>query len=296
MANTTDNPTPEVPGNQAIPVIQDRLAENRSISYAQSFDSALKSTVIRSIEWMTGKLTILRLYRKFMRAGHGHDERFWGAVLDTLGIDITTPPEQFARIPKEGPLVVVGNHPHGLIDGIVFAYLLNQVRQDYKVLTRALLTNINEYAGSFMISVPFPHQEDAQERMIEMRAQSMAHLAEGGAIALFPSGVVASSETLFGPAVEQEWSVFTAKMIRKSGATVLPIRFPGANSRAYQIANKLSPTVRQGLLLHEIVHAANKPQGPIIGHPIAAEEAQDRLSDPRGFMAWLREHTLSLED
>ena len=115
-------------------------------------------------------------------------------------------------------------------------------------------------------------------------------------MALFPSGVVATSETYFGPAIEEEWNVFTAKMIRRSGAQVVPMKFPGQNSRAYQIANKLSPMLRQGLLLHEIVHSCNKPQDPIVGHPVLQSEIDARADDPRGFMAWLRALTLDLKD
>ena len=74
------------------------------------------------------------------------------------------------------------------------------------------------------------------------------------------------------------------------------MHFPGQNSRAYQIANKLSPILRQGLLLHEIVHSLNKPQGPVVGQPLDQEEVATWKDDPRGFMAWLRNHTLSLKD
>ena len=52
-------------------------------------------------------------------------------------------------------------------------------------------------------------------------------------------------------------------MILKSDAEVLPIYFSGQNSRWFQFANKISITIRQGLLLHEIVHAMNKEQAPI---------------------------------
>jgi putative hemolysin len=115
-------------------------------------------------------------------------------------------------------------------------------------------------------------------------------------IALFPSGVVASSETMFGPAIEQEWNVFTAKMIRRSGATVVPVFFPGSNSRLYQIANQISATLRQGLLLREIVVACRKPQAPVVGNPIDPTEIAARIKDPRLFMAWLREQTIALKD
>ena len=270
--------------------------DRSSLSYASTFDDPLKARMISAIEMLTGKLTILKLVRKFERSGAPTGQAFWRGALDTMGIDLTTPQAQLDRIPKEGPVVVVANQPHGMVDGMIFADLIGRVRPDYRILTRSLLTSIDEVAGSFMIPVPFPHDPDAQRKGVEMRASAMKHLKDGGVVALFPSGVVAASETWWGPAVEAEWNVFTAKMIRRSGSTVVPMKFPGQNSRAYQIANKVSPMLRQGLLLHEIVHACNKPQGPIVGHPIAQSEIQSRADDPRGFMAWLRAHTLSLKD
>jgi hypothetical protein len=75
----------------------------------------------------------------------------------------------------------------------------------------------------------------------------------------------------------------------------LPIFFPGQNSRLYHIADKISPTLRQGLLLHEITHALNKPQAPVIGRPIPHEESLKWAANPRGYLAWLRETTLALK-
>ena len=268
--------------------------DRRSLTYANSFDSPVKRAAIKTMEWMTGKVTILRRIRALERRGAPTGQAFWPATMEVMGIDLLTPREQLDRIPAEGPVVLVANHPHGLVDGMILADLIGRVRDDYRILTRSLLTGIDESAAGYMIPVPFPHQPDAQKKMIEMRQQAMDHLARGGLVALFPSGVVAASETMFGPAVEAEWNVFTAKMIRRSGAAVSPCYFPGSNSRLYQIGNRISPTLRQGLLLHEVVHAFDKPQAPVIGHAIPPAEAQARSAEPRAFVAWLRERTLSL--
>ncbi|WP_299027674.1 lysophospholipid acyltransferase family protein [uncultured Sulfitobacter sp.] len=268
--------------------------DRRSLSYASTFEDPWKSRVISVMELLTGKLKILRLVREFERRGAPTGQGFWRAALDTMGIDLTTPQSQLDLIPKEGPVIVVANHPHGMVDGMIFADLIGRVRPDYRILTRSLLTSIDEVAGSYMIPVPFPHDPDAQRKGVEMRANAMKHLKEGGVVALFPSGTVAASETWWGPAVEAEWNVFTAKMIRRSGAQVVPMKFPGQNSRAYQIANQISPMLRQGLLLHEIVHSCDKPQGPIVGAPIPQTEIDARADDPRSFMAWLRAQTLAL--
>lgn len=271
-----------------------KVYDRGSLTYSNTFDSPVKRNIIKTIEWCTGKVQIVRMIRKFERQEKVRGTGFWRAALDVMRIDLETPQEQLDNIPKDGPVVLVANHPHGMVDGMILADLIGRRRADYRILTRAFLTDIDEEAGSFLIPVPFPHEEDAQAKMVEMRRQAMAHLADGGLIALFPAGVVASSDTMFGPVIEDEWNVFTAKMIRKSGAQVVPLFFPGANSRWYQIANQLSPTLRQSLLLHEIVKACGKPQKPVVGKVIDEEEVSERIKEPRAFMAWLREKTLGL--
>lgn len=269
--------------------------DRRTLTYANSFDDAWTGFAIRAIEWMTGKLTILRMVNKFEKNNAKYrGQEFWRGALDTMGIDLLTPEEQLANIPKEGPVIVVANHPHGMVDGMIFADLIGRVRQDYRILTRSVLTGLDEAATSFMIPVPFPHDPDAQRKMVEMRANAMDFLAASGVVALFPSGVVMSSDSWWGPPIEREWNVFTAKLIRKSGARVVPLYYPGRNSRAYQIACQVSPILRQGLLLHEIVRSCNKPQAPVVGKPLTEEQMAPLQTDPRGFMAWLRQHTLDL--
>jgi putative hemolysin len=267
--------------------------DKRKLSYATTFPNPWKAGTIRGMEWLTGKVTLLRLIRRFERMGVPEGQAFWSGALDVMGIGLLTPAEEIARIPAKGPLVVVANHPHGLVDGMVLAELIGRVRTDYRILTRSLLTGVAEIAH-FLIPVPFPHEERALEKNLDMRRRAMEHLAGGGAIVLFPAGAVAAARTPFGPAVEAEWSPFTAKMIQRSGAAVLPVRFTGQNSRLYQLAALSSATLRQGLLLHEVVHALNRPQRPVIGTAFGPGELRTWPENPRLFMARLRERTLSL--
>ena len=274
----------------------ERAYDRRSLTYSNSFENPWTRMTVKAIEWMTGKFTIIRRVRQFEQMGNLAGQSFWPATMKVMGIDLGTPSHQLDRIPQTGPVVFVANHPHGLVDGMILADLIGRRRTDYRILSRALLTGLDEAAATYMIPVPFPHDPDAQEKMLHMRAQAMAHLERQGLIALFPSGAVATSATMWGPAVEGEWNVFTAKMIRTSGATIVPCFFTGSNSRWYQVANRISPILRQGLLLHEVVHSFDKPQAPIIGKPITPDQWQDRIGKPRDFMAWLRARALSLRD
>jgi putative hemolysin len=272
----------------------ERPYDMRRLSYAGTFKNPVKANTIRALEWLTAKITLLKLIRDFERTGAPVGAPFWPKAIRQMGITIQTPPEEIALIPKTGPLVVVSNHPSGLVDGMVLAEMVTRVRSDFKILTRSLLTGIPE-VEEFMIPVPFPHEDNARELGLQMRNETMAHLKAGGVIILFPAGKVAMSEGWWGPAVESEWNVFTHKIVKSSGATILPVYFPGQNSRAFLIANKISDTVRQGLLLYEIKRCLFKPTRPVIGAPIPAEELKKWEGNPRGFLAWLREHTLSLK-
>lgn len=271
-----------------------RSYDRRALTYSETFDSPLRRATIKSIEWCTGKIRIIRMLREFERRGQAPGLDFWRSALDVMGIDLITPQAEIDRIPKTGPVIVVANHPHGMVDGMIMADLLGRARPDYKILTRAFLTDIDAEAAQFLIPVPFPHEPDAQAKMVAMRKAAMAHLKAGGLVAVFPSGVVASSNSFFGPMIEDPWNLFTAKMIRLSGAHVVPLFFPGTNSRWYQIACQISPTLRQSLLIHEIVRACDKPQKPVVGPPFDAQELRDRLGDQRACMDWLRAQTLAL--
>ena len=267
--------------------------DRKKLSYANTFTNPVQRNTIKNLELLTGKLRLLRKVRQFEKMGIPVGQPFWKQALDLLGINLLTKQSEITKIPKKGSLVITANHPHGLVDGMVLAELIGKVRTDYKILTRSLLTGVKQI-DQFMIPVPFDHEENALKKSLEMRKSAMDHLENGGVVVIFPSGKVASSETMFGDVVEGDWNPFTAKLIQKSGANVVPIFFPGSNSRIYQIANQISATLRQGLLIYEVVHAMNKPQKPFVGSLIKQDEISVWKSDPRGFMRWLRERTLSL--
>ena len=267
--------------------------DRRKLSYANTFTNPFQRNTIKTLELLTGKLRLLRKVRQFEKMGIPFGQPFWSQALDLLGIELLTSESEISRIPKKGPLVIVANHPHGLVDGMVLAELIGNVRTDYKILTRSLLTGVKQI-DQFMIPVPFDHEENALQKSLQMRRLAMKHLENDGVLVLFPSGKVASSDTIFGSVVEGEWSPFTAKLIQKSNADVLPIFFPGSNSRMYQIANQISATLRQGLLIYEVVHAMNKPQKPVVGNLIKQDEISSWRRDPRGFMRWLRDTTIAL--
>ena len=106
------------------------------------------------------------------------------------------------------------------------------------------------------------------QKNLETRKEALSYLADGGAIGVFPGGTVSTSARLFSTPLDPGWRSFTAKMIAKSGATVVPIYFEGANSRLFQIASRIHQNLRVALMINEFRRRTDAPVRVTIGAPI----------------------------
>ncbi|MEM0977065.1 MAG: lysophospholipid acyltransferase family protein [Pseudomonadota bacterium] len=269
------------------------LYDKSELTYANSFPQWHKRFFIKAVEWMTARIFLYRRMKRF-EGNRSVGHQFWKDVLDEMGIELLTPEVDYERIPKTGPVIIVSNHPHGLVDGLVMGCMLSKVRDDFQILTRALLVGVERVEPN-LIPVAFPHEEDSVRQNVEARARAMRAVKEGGCVALFPAGTVSTSDTWFGEPKERAWATFTAKMILQSGATVVPVYFTGSNTRLFHIANRISDMLRQSLLLYEIKAAFNKKQTPVIGHAVDPKIIQSFSKDREGLMAYLRAETLKLK-
>lgn len=273
--------------------------DTSTLSFAESGAGPLSAQVIRTVEWLTGKIRLLRIAKDFDKTGRKFETTIWEKVLELLEVDLQVTEEAIKKIPATGPVVVVANHPFGFVDGLVLTNLVCKVREDLKLLTRSFFATVPEIEFN-MVPVAFPHDPDSQRKNVRMRQEIMEHLGNDGIVILFPAGRVATTrsfgDAFFGEAEEHSWNPFTAKMILKSRARVVPVYFPGQNGRAYQIAQTFSPTLRQSLMMHEIARSIGKKQVPVVGDPIEREFIDAWSGTQSEFMAHLRAHTLSLKD
>jgi putative hemolysin len=248
-------------------------------SYATASDPPLKRGLIRLVEKATGQPKLKRMYvhnQRFPRAG----ETFFEAAVRSLELDVRHDAHALAAVPKTGPVVFVANHPYGVLDGIVMAWLVSQARPDFVVLTHIVLTRAPEAAG-FILPVDFSGTEEAERTNLASRAAARAHLAKGGAVVVFPAGAISTTPDKLGlkPAVDGRWQPFASQLIQRSKATVIPIWFGGQNSRLFQIASHLSQTLRLSLVFHEVKARIGATLPVAIGAPIpfaSIAEIRDR--------------------
>ena len=267
--------------------------EETVFSYADANTPPVKRGIIRLVEAATGQRHLKRIYLANRR--HPVDgESFWQATVRALALDVHYDENALARIPRSGPVVVVANHPYGVLDGIVISWLMQKIRADFLVLSHSTLLQAPE-VRKFVLPIDFSGTAEAQEINLESRAAARRHLGAGGCIVVFPAGAISTAPDRLGrrPAVDGRWQPFTAQLIQRTRATVVPICFEGQNSRLFQIASHLSPVLRLSLIFHEVRHRIGTAMRVAIGDPVAFSDVRD-LRDRQALCDHLQARTHAL--
>jgi hypothetical protein len=161
-----------------------QLPEVDEFSYASPEDPRFKRLVIQLIERITGQPELKRMYLEHQN-NPKPGESFWDAAINKLGLKIDLNEQDLSEIPRTGPVIIVANHPFGVLDGLMVCWLISRVRTDFKVLTNALLNRAEEIKP-YLLPIDFEETKAALETNIKTRAESKALLEKGGRPRDFP--------------------------------------------------------------------------------------------------------------
>lgn len=262
------------------------------LSYAAPEDGAGKQAVIRLIERLGGQRKIQVLYERARIQAESNEDPW---TFGERGLGLTFPADlaSSAAVPREGPLVVVANHPFGIIDGLALCRLVSHARTDLKVVAMSTLWAIPELRR-YVLPINFAPTPQAASESARSRAEARRHLKEGGCLVIFPAGAISSARRPFGQAIDGPWHPFVARLIMANRTAVLPVRFFGQNSRLFQMASLIHPTLRLGLLMGETVRRIGTRVDLAIGDLMPYSELS-QFSDPRALMAHLRAVTYGIQ-
>ena len=262
-----------------------------AFSYATDKDPRLKRFLIRAVERMTGQPHLKRLYDQH-RTGRQPGENFWAAAVRSLELKIVCNEDALARLPREGALVIVANHPFGVLDGVIVSYLTSKVRGDFIVLTNSVLYQAEEIRAH-LLPIDFAETKEALDTNLKSRAHAKAHLMKGGCLVVFPAGGASTAPKPWSRrAVDAEWKNFTARLIVAAKAPVVPVYFAGQNSRLFQIASHISLTLRLSLFFKEVYDKIGSEIHVRIGKLIPYKELESL--DRKHLMDHLRQATYAL--
>ena len=268
------------------------LSSARDISYAHAAASRSGRALIRLLENSTGRLGLIRRAR-----GYEHEVEAGAGVFEVMaaryGLSLDVVQGTLETIPREGPVICIANHPYGILDGLMLGQILSRTRGDFKIMAHSAFSCAPDL-HRHLLPISFDAGRAAVARNLQTRSEALGYLAQGGAIGIFPGGTVSTAARPFSKPMDPGWRSFTARMIAKSRATVVPIYFDGHTSRMFQIASHLHSTLRMGLLIKEFRDRVDTPVRVVIGKPLCRDVLDPLSGDAKAMMDFLRKATYEL--
>ncbi len=272
------------------------MASNQLRGEEQPAEVLAQAPEFPGIPALAGKflplVRVRELYRRVRQSPEGFGLE---KLLAEMRVDLRVDAADTARIPTTGPVVVVANHPFGMLDGAVLAVLLTRVRPDVKVMTNYLLRDVTELSRHCIFVNPFETgaargSEDVNRRAVR---EALAWLRGGGMLAVFPAGEVSHWQFPQAEIADPAWNDTAARLIRRTGAAALPVYFCGRNSVSFHLFGMIHPRLRTAFLLQEFLHQEGRTVEVRVGSEIPGESVSS-IADDREAIEYLRWRTYLL--
>ena len=264
----------------------------RDISYSHSAATRGGRVMIRLMENSTGRIRLIKRAIGYEQdIAEGRD--FWAVMVERYGLTLDVVGGSLANIPSDGPLILIANHPHGILDGLMMGHILSQTRRDFRILAHRIFRKAEDLER-IILPISFDETKQAVRQNLETRKEALDYLNQGGAIGIFPGGTVSTGVKPFSYPMDPGWRSFTARMVAKSNATVVPVFFDGHTSRLFQIASHLHTNLRMGLLIKEFRKRIDSPVKMVIGTPLGRDILDPFAKDSKAMMDFLRKATYEL--
>lgn len=216
-----------------------------------------------AIDRVSGISRLHALYEKHRLAGLD-GETFARRTLECLDCHIVEHGSLAEALPAKGPVLVVANHPHGAVEGLVLTQLIAKKRGDLKIMANQGLRVFPELAEFFVFVNPLAQNDP---RNVPGLRESLRHLRGGGVLVVFPA-----SRTSFYHADKKrisdgEWNRVVGSLARHTQAPVLPVHFTGTNSPLFYRMGRVWYRFRLLMLVRELLRKQGAEIPLVSGSP-----------------------------
>lgn len=239
--------------------------------------------------WYLNGLFRVKKINKFIRETqetYGYDfiEKLFKDLKSTWEYD----KEEINRIPKEGPVLIVANHPLGALDGLAIVRAVSDVRPDVKIVVNDILSHLTNLADLFLpVDV---YTAKSQRRNL---ANIASHLKDGKAIIFFPAGIVSRMENF--KVRDRKWTKGAVGFGRKYKAPIVAAKIENRNSLLFYFLTKLKDDIAPFLFPREMFNFVNKKLKMRFGQKINTDVYQSIESD-KELTDFLKEYVYDIDN
>ena len=224
--------------------------------------------VARIAERVLGLRQIASIYEE-LRQAHT-DRALIGRLLQTLAIETRISQKDLDHVPRKGAVLVVVNHPSGLLDGAVLATLLSSLRDDLRILANHLLATIPEIRDLLIPANVLDGKSAAPANASSIR-KAIKVLVDGGLLVVFPAGEVSRLCWRKWSVSDSTWNPATGAILRRAKqrgveVSVVPIYLGVSNSFVFHAASLLHPRLATLLLGRELLNKRGRSVEVRIGN------------------------------
>ena len=170
------------------------------------------------------------------------------------------------NIPRNGPALIVANHPTGIADGIVLHHLLSPIRPDAFYYANSDILRVLPQFETMIAPVEWRHDKRTHGKTRETMSYTRTALGNGRLGVIFPSGRLAKRRGL--RLHERPWMASAAMIARKFDVPVIPVNIRARNSALFYLFDLMHPTLRDITLFHETLNKDRQPFRITAGEPI----------------------------
>ena len=208
-------------------------------------------------------------------------------VAGLLARDLTV--SGLENVPRNGPALIVANHPTGIADGIMLHHALYTIRPDMFIYANSDILRIMPQFESLIAPVEWQVDKRTRAKTRETMEYTRHAIADGRLGVIFPSGRLAKRRGL--KLHEREWMPSAAMIARKFDLPVIPLNIRARNSALFYIFDRIHPSLRDITLFYETLNKDRQPYRLTIGEPISASALPAKSEEA---IAVMRRATLAL--
>lgn len=143
-------------------------ADGPVFTYASPDQPWLRRSLIGLVERLSGRARFERVYDTWRRGPRVPGASIFTEAVRALGIRADVSAGDLAQIPARGGVLVVANHPYGILDGLLIGHLVATRRRDIKLVCHARLCQPPE-ARDALLPVDFRDEPEARRISAETR-------------------------------------------------------------------------------------------------------------------------------